>query len=155
MVNNMEHIFKSNLGPAYGLDGDDDMAADKRVDLAHAGRAVSCLQHFWTSPDGHELLISLRFRCPRCSFPLHVGATQAGVSRSDAGTSMRTPVSCPAHWEAVNAAGHTLGRREQCASRWVIRDDELHDVSCPVSNFTLMREYSICNCQSADSDGEN
>lgn len=145
----VDHIFKTDLGPAYGLGSDDDDDSnDKRGTLTHGEQSVPYTLRFWSSPDGHELLIALTFRCPKCNFPLLVPATQAGISKSDeAGLTMRTPAVCPAHWEAVNDQGQTLGHRVKCGWSGVIRDDELHERSCPVSNFTQHRDYVMCNCQ--------
>jgi|688.fasta_scaffold593103_2 hypothetical protein len=146
----MDHVFKGfGFGAALGVDpaATSEESDVRRGVLSFDGKDVHYTLYFWKSPDGSELLVSLNFRCPQCDFPMHVKATQAGISLVDDVLTMRTAVACGAHWEAVNRNGQLLGQRHKCGWTGVVRDDEVHSTRCQKANFNYPASNLNCSCE--------
>lgn len=149
----MDHVFKGfGLGEAYGLAGAEAQNSNQTimVDGATGEYTTPVALNMWEAPNGARLLVSISFGCPGCNFPLHVPATQAGVTLEDTNSgqpvvAMRMPIACPAHWEHVNDFGQTSGRQVKCGWRACIRDNRFHHPQCGVSNFRQPAD-TYCGC---------
>lgn len=145
----MDHVFKGfGFGQQLGVDPAvaPEESNIRRGVVTFDNNDVHYTMYLWKSPDGSELLVSLNFRCPQCDFPLHIKATQAGISVVEDALTMRTAVQCGAHWEAVNQHGQLLGQRQKCGWVGIVRDNEIHTTSCPQANFNYPTSSSSCNC---------
>lgn len=150
----MEHAFKGfGLSDAYGLNdagsSNDDLIA--QVAVPGSAAEVPVVLHVWEAPNKSRLLISITFRCPNCDFPLTAPASQVGVSledRADGLTafSVRTPISCPGHWEEVDEYGHTSGRQTKCGWTGLVRNGCFHHPRCPTANFRNDAQAVECAC---------
>jgi hypothetical protein len=150
----MEHVFKGfGFSEAYGLEGVGEVASadasTHNVSMPDYSTTVPVKLNIWTTPNESRLLISVAFRCPRCSFPLYVPATQAGVAVDDgdasaSSLSIRQAVGCPAHWEQQNDYGQTEGRTVKCGWSGVVRDNVFHHPRCSSSNFA--GNSTMCSC---------
>lgn len=150
----MEHVFKGfGFSEAYGLEGAGEFASQDAsvldVNMPDGQTVVPVKLHIWTTPNESRLLIAVSFRCPKCSFPLYVPATQAGVAvdDSEAGAptlSVRQSAACPAHWEQQNEFGQTEGRTVKCGWHGCIRDSVFHHPRCACANFA--GSGGVCGC---------